>query len=100
MFNNGLQLLGTVEGKDEAEKAIVLSKPVQLVLMPNQDSSGKPGQVNMAFAPFLQYTEEWSTGVKFVVSDILTVATPQTELVNSYNQTFGSGLIVPPGLKG
>ena len=100
MFNNGLQLLGTLEYKDEEKKAIVLSKPVQLVMMPNQDPTGKPGQVNMAFAPFLQYTEEWTTGVTFVVGDILTVATPLSELFNSYNESFGTGLIVPPGVRG
>ena len=52
----------------------------------------------MAFAPFLQYTEEWESGVPFAVRDILTVATPVRDLENSYNGAFGSGLVLPPGI--
>jgi len=93
-----LQVLGSFESKDETKGVIIISKPVQLIIMPNSDPSGKPGQVGMAFAPFLQYTDEWKDGVKFVVSDVLTVVTPIRELVNSYNQTFGSGIVLPPGV--
>lgn len=98
MFNNGLQILGTLEKKDEDGKSVVISKPVQLVMVPNQDPAGKPGQVSMAFAPFLQYTEEWEKGVSFMVADMLTVATPARELENNYNTNFGSGLLLPPGI--
>ena len=98
MFNNGLQVLGTFEKKDEDGKSVVLSKPVQLVMVPTQDQTAKPGQVNMAFAPFLQYTEEWDKGMSFMVADILTVVTPARDLENNYNTTFGSGLMLPPGI--
>lgn len=97
MFNNGLQVLGTLEKKDEDGKSVTISKPVQLVMIPNEDPS-KKGQVNMAFAPFLQYVVEWESGVSFMVSDILTVATPARELENNYNTAFGSGLLLPPGV--
>lgn len=97
MFNNGLQILGTLEKKDEDGKSVVISKPVQLVMIPNEDPA-KKGQVNMAFAPFLQYTTEWENGISFMVSDILTVATPLRDLENNYGTTFGSGLLLPPGV--
>lgn len=100
IFNNGLQVIGDVVDKDEEKKAVVITRPVQLVMMPNQNQDAKPGQVGMAFAPFLQYTTEWETGVSFVVGDILTVVTPLAELLNSYSTSFGSGLIVPPGVRG
>lgn len=99
VFNNGLQVIGVYETKNEKTGSITISKPVQLVMMPQASTpTSKDGQVGMAFAPFLQYTEEWKTGLTFVVTDILTVATPLRDLVNSYNQTFGSGLVLPPGV--
>lgn len=97
MFNNGLQIIGDVVNKDGNANAVIVSKPVQLVFAPSEDPS-KKGSASLGFAPFLQYTEEWKTGVSFVVTDILTVGTPLTELVNGYNQTFGSGLILPGGI--
>jgi hypothetical protein len=100
VFNNGLQIIGKFVGKDEELKTVAISKPVQLVMMPNQNADAKPGQVGMAFAPFLQYTEEWESGVSFSVGDILTVAAPLRELENSYNTSFGSGLLLPPGVVG
>lgn len=96
MLNNGLQLVGVYEGKEENSGSILLSSPVQLIIIPQKE--GSPNQIGMAFAPFLQYTEEWKTGIKFVVSDVLTVATPVRDLISSYNQTFGSGLVLPPGV--
>lgn len=96
VFNNGLQIIGEYVGGTE-DRCAKISKPVQLIMMPNQNAE-KPGQVGMAFAPFLQYTEEWETGVPFVTEDMLTVATPQRDLENSYNTSFGSGLLLPPGV--
>ena len=96
MFNNGLQVIGEYERKVESEGVAVIKKPVQLVMMPKD--AVQPGQVGMAFAPFLQYATEWETGVSFLVTDMLTVVTPVTELLNSYNTTFGSGLVLPPGI--
>lgn len=94
VFNNGLQLIGDyTEKKDQG--CVVICKPVQLVMVPN---TGKEGQMGMAFAPFLQFTEEWSSGLPFMVSDILTVATPTRDLLNIYSTGFGSGLVLPPGV--
>jgi hypothetical protein len=98
VLNNGLQIIGGLEDRDDKSGVILISRPVQLVILPNDDPAGKPGQVGMAFAPFLQYTEEWTTGVKFVVTDVLTVVSPIRNLVNSYNTTFGSGILLPPGV--
>lgn len=97
MFNNGLQVIGDVVNKDTTGNAVIVTKPVQLVFSASEDPS-KRGQANLGFAPFLQYAEEWKTGVSFMVSDILTVVTPAVELVNGYNQTFGSGLVLPGGI--
>lgn len=98
VFNNGLQIIGVYESKDIEKNSINLIKPVQLMMVPNSQPGAKEGQVGMAFAPFLQYTEEWSTGVPFVIADVLTVVTPMRELLNSYNTSFGSGLVLAGGL--
>jgi hypothetical protein len=99
VFNNGLQIVGDFKSKDESGNAVIITKPVQLIFMPNEEPNAK-GKMGIAFAPFLQYTEDWKTGVSFVVTDILTVTTPIAELVNNYNTTFGSGLVLPPGVLG
>jgi hypothetical protein len=98
VFSNGLQIIGDYKRKDEAENVVIVEKPVQVVMVPNQDPAGKPGQVSMGFSPFLQYTEEWETGVPFLVDDMLTVVTPVRELENAYSSQFGSGIVMPPGI--
>lgn len=96
VFNNGQQIVGDFERVADAINKISIKKPVQLLMVPNKNAA-VPGETAMAFAPFLQYTEEWETGVPFSALDILTVTTPARELVNHYNTTFGSGLVLPTG---
>ena len=49
-------------------------------------------QPMMGFVPFLEYTEEFKTGIEFNKSDILTINSPVRELENEYNRLFGSGI--------
>ena len=46
----------------------------------------------MGFAPFLEYAQEFKSGIKFNMSDVLCITTPVRELENQYNQVFGSGI--------
>lgn len=71
---------------DVVKQQIKLKEPVQVVVQPTQN-----GPV-MGFAPFLEYTEEFSTGIVVESSDVLCVTTPVTELRNQYNKMFGSGI--------
>jgi hypothetical protein len=98
IFNNGIELIGAYRGKDAENTGVVLEKPVRLIMVPNQNSSGV-NQVGMAFAPFLEYTEEWKTGISFSPADLLTVTTPVAELKNQYSATYGSGIVIPSGLR-
>lgn len=98
VFNNGLQMIGSVDVKNYDDLSITISKPVQLVMVPSNTPQAKEGQMGMAFAPFLQYTEDWEAGVKFSTRDILTVTTPVRDLISSYNSLHGSGLVLPPGI--
>jgi hypothetical protein len=46
----------------------------------------------MGFAPFLDYAEEFASGIELNKADVLCVTTPSRELENQYNQVFGSGI--------
>lgn len=99
VFNNGLQIIGEVGEKDAATGTVSIKAAVQLVSVPMTPADQKEGKAGMAFAPFLRYTEEWETGITVFSRDILTVNTPVRELLNAYNAQFGSGLVLPTGLR-
>lgn len=63
-----------------------IKKPVQVVVQPTKEGP------MMGFAPFLDYAEEFSTGIELNKTDVLCVTTPSRELENQYNQVFGSGI--------
>ena len=65
---------------------VLAKQTVQVVVQPQN------GQPMMGFVPFLEYTEEFKTGIEFNKSDILTINTPVRELENEYNRLFGSGI--------
>ena len=72
---------------DESNSAFKIKKPVQVIVQPGQD-----GQPMMGFAPFLQFTEEFETGITINNDDILCITTPVRELENQYNKMFGVGI--------
>lgn len=69
-----------------AEDTILAKDIVQVIVQPSKDGP------MMGFAPFLEYAEEFKTGIKFKMNDILCITTPVRELLNQYNQVFGSGI--------
>ena len=83
-FKTNHTILAGVDCTSDTE--IIITKPVQVIVQPTKDGP------MMGFSPFLDYCLEFSTGIEFVSSDILTVTTPAIELSNQYNQVFGSGI--------
>lgn len=77
-------LMGEV---DEAGSLVVIKKPVQVIVQPGQD-----GQPMMGFAPFLQFADEFESGIKLNYADTLCITTPVRELENQYNKMFGVGI--------
>ena len=71
---------------DKAATTVSLKKPVQVIVQPTKDGP------MMGFAPFLDYAEEFSTGIEISKADILCVTTPSRELENQYNKVFGSNI--------
>ena len=63
-----------------------IKKPVQVVVQPTKEGP------MMGFAPFLDYAEEFASGIELNKADVLCVTTPSRELENQYNQVFGSGI--------
>jgi hypothetical protein len=82
-FKTNQTILADVTERDD----VVLAKQtVQVVVQPQN------GQPMMGFVPFLEFTQEFKTGITFNKSDILSINTPVVELENEYNRLFGSGI--------
>ena len=72
----------------EQVDVVVAKQTVQVVVQPQN------GQPMMGFVPFLEFAEEFKTGIEFNKEDILTINTPVVELQNEYNRLFGSGITI------
>tara|TARA_R100001082_G_C4304784_1_gene134084 strand:- start:191 stop:490 length:300 start_codon:yes stop_codon:yes gene_type:complete len=44
---------------------------------------------------WMPYTKSYETGIEVKDKDVMFVSEPHDELLNEYNQAFGSGLVVP-----
>ena len=73
----------------EDKETFKLKEPVQVVSVPPRSQSDQGG---IAFSPFLEYSEEFKTGIVIKNSDILTINHPIVDLENQYNRIFGSGI--------
>jgi len=82
-FKTNHTIMGNIEHHNND---ITIKEPVQVIMQPTKD-----GPV-MAFAPFLDYCNEFKTGIVISKEDVLCVTTPVVELENQYNQVFGSGI--------
>lgn len=79
-------LMAEVDCTDD--NSLKLKQPVQLIVQQTQQGP------MMGFNPFLDYAEEFLTGIKISMNDVLTITTPSTELTNQYNKVFGSGITI------
>jgi hypothetical protein len=82
-FKTAHTILGDVT---EFPGGFTVKEPVQVIMQPSKEGP------MMAFAPFLDYAEEFKTGISIGEEDVLCVTTPMRELENQYNQVFGSGI--------
>lgn len=77
----------TVLGEVTEEKTHMrIKQPVQVIVQPTKEGP------MMAFAPFLDFSQEFKTGITLHYEDILCTSHPVVELENQYNQFFGSGI--------
>ena len=68
---------------------VIIKEPVQVVQIPPRAANDSG---SIAFSPFLDYTNEFRSGIRIHRNDILTTTTPILELENQYNSIFGSGI--------
>lgn len=73
---------------EETNDVIKLKEPVQVVTQPTKEGP------MLAFVPFVEYAEEFRTGMIITRDSVLTINTPVREVLNQYNQLFGSGLTI------
>lgn len=83
-FKTNQTIIAKIDCNDNGE--VVAKEPVQVVMQPSKDGP------MMGFAPFLEYCEEFGTGIKFSMNDVLCITTPVRELENQYSKHFGAGI--------
>ena len=82
-------IIGELFEDEKLPGAVLIKQPVQVLMMP-PSRAGDSGTI--AFLPFLEFSEEFKTGIVFSPNDIVTVVTPVIDLYNKYNEIFGSGI--------
>jgi hypothetical protein len=83
-FKTNQTILG--EFVSETPTHITLKQTVQVIVQPTKDGP------MMGFSPFLEFSEEFKTGISLPKENIQCTTTPIVELANQYNQVFGSGI--------
>lgn len=63
---------------------IIVKEPLQVALQPTKEGSG------VMFVPFVEYAEEFKTGFKFLMDNVLMISTPVKELEDNYRQLFSN----------
>lgn len=87
-FKTNHTIIGKVDVSKETGK-VTIKQPVQVIVVPPKSDKDQGG---IAFSPFLEFAQEFTTGFELSANDILLVATPVLELENQYNNVFGAGI--------
>ena len=88
-LKSGEDIVGEVV--KENEELIIISNPA--MLMPVSHSPGRQDQIQIGLAPWIPFSEEKE--FKLPRDWILLTTTPAQDIVNNYNQAFGSGIVIP-----
>jgi|TARA_B110000285_G_C15142333_1_gene631810 topoisomerase IA-like protein len=83
---NGEEIITKISKEDE--ETIQCEKPAIIMLSPNQNGKG----VQVQMGPYSAFTDK---PIAINKQAVLYIAEPNTEILNSYNKNFGSGLIIP-----
>ena len=82
-FKTNQTILGEVT---ETLNSWMVKQPVQVIVQPTKEGP------MMGFSPYLEFAEEFKTGIGIPKDVVQSVTTPIIELSNQYNQLFGSGI--------
>jgi hypothetical protein len=83
-FKTNQTLIGEVVS--DTNYYITINQPVQVVIQPTKEGP------MMGFSPYLEFAEEFKTGISIPKDNVQCITTPVSELTNQYNQVFGSGI--------
>jgi hypothetical protein len=76
------------------EGRLKLKNPVKLQMYPPQVAGGQP---TMGFGPFPTFAaQKAESEILIEPLHVVYMYVPDEEIVNQYNQIFGSGIITPP----
>lgn len=87
-FKTNHTIIGKVQVKKE-EGYVLVKNPVQVIVVPPKSAEDQGG---IAFSPYIEFAQEFTTGFKISADDVLMINTPAVELENQYNRVFGSGI--------
>ena len=68
---------------DYGGNTITIKEPLQVVIQPGKDSTS-----SVMFVPFVEYAQEFKTGFKISMNDVLMISNPVQELEENYRQLF------------
>jgi len=91
-FKTNQTIMGDLE--EVLDGVYSIKQPVQVVMQPTKEGPA------IAFLPFLEFAQEFKTGIQIPKSEVLVVNTPIVELENQYNQIFGSGIQIASAVSG
>jgi hypothetical protein len=95
-FKSHHTIIGKVDIHKE-EGYVSVKQPVQVIVVPPKSANDQGG---IAFSPYIEFSQEFTSGFKISAEDILLISTPVVELENQYNQVFGSGIQIASTLPG
>jgi len=77
-----------------ATTSVTLKRPVMVGIVPGRTPDAK-GQ--LGFNPYLEFVEEFETGITFPAERIIHRLTPLAQVENAYRANYtDSGLVLPP----
>ena len=88
-LKSGEDIVGEVV--KENQELIIISNPA--ILMPVSHSPGRQDQIQIGLAPWIPFSVEKE--FKLPRDWVLLTTIPAQDIVNNYNQIFGSGIVVP-----
>uniref|UniRef100_A0A6C0JX09 Uncharacterized protein n=1 Tax=viral metagenome TaxID=1070528 RepID=A0A6C0JX09_9ZZZZ len=79
----GLQtVIATVDDNFVSENKIKLSKLLFVMSQPTQQGS------QLVFVPFLEFSEQWETGIEFDRSEFTVISDPISSITEKYREMF------------
>ena len=90
-LSSGEDIIGSVtEVNLEAGRMIQIEKPCYIMLRPKPDNEY---EFVLGLTPYAPYAKD--NIVPIMPTHVISIYSPSTDLLNEYNRSFGSGILVP-----